>query len=111
MAGKKEWKKGNCYKQMEVIAKTKGLKKYYGEGAGMVKALDGIDLEIEKGKFTMIVGHPAVERLLFSIFWEGRIGQRKAASVWRAQGLTRCQKRSLLCIGEIRWDLFIKILT
>lgn len=56
MAGKKEWKKGNCYKQMEVIAKTKGLKKYYGEGAGMVKALDGIDLEIEKGKFTMIVG-------------------------------------------------------
>ena len=41
---------------MEVIAKTEGLKKYYGEGAGLVKALDGIDLEIEKGKFTMIVG-------------------------------------------------------
>nr|WP_138303979.1 MULTISPECIES: ABC transporter ATP-binding protein [Eubacteriales] len=41
---------------MEVIAKTEGLKKYYGQGAGLVKALDGIDLEIEKGKFTMIVG-------------------------------------------------------
>ena len=41
---------------MEVIAKTEGLKKYYGEGAGLVKALDGIDLEIEKGRFTMIVG-------------------------------------------------------
>ena len=41
---------------MEVIAKTEGLKKYYGEGAGLVKALDGIDLEIEKGKFTAIVG-------------------------------------------------------
>ncbi|WP_347562505.1 ABC transporter ATP-binding protein [Clostridium sp. BSD2780061688st1 H5] len=43
-------------KEMEVIAKTEGLKKYYGQGAGLVKALDGIDLEIEKGKFTMIVG-------------------------------------------------------
>ena len=42
--------------EMEVIAKTEGLKKYYGQGAGLVKALDGIDLEIEKGKFTMIVG-------------------------------------------------------
>ncbi len=41
---------------MEVIAKTEGLKKYYGEGAGLVKALDGIDLEIEKGRFTVIVG-------------------------------------------------------
>ena len=39
-----------------MIAKTEGLKKYYGEGAGLVKALDGIDLEIEKGRFTMIVG-------------------------------------------------------
>ena len=43
-------------KEMEVIAKTEGLKKYYGQGAGLVKELDGIDLEIEKGKFTMIVG-------------------------------------------------------
>lgn len=43
-------------KEMEVIAKTEGLKKYYGQGAGLVKALDGIDLEIEKGEFTMIVG-------------------------------------------------------
>ena len=43
-------------KEMEVIAKTEGLKKYYGQGAGLVKALDSIDLEIEKGKFTMIVG-------------------------------------------------------
>lgn len=39
-----------------MIAKTEGLKKYYGEGAGLVKALDGIYLEIEKGRFTMIVG-------------------------------------------------------
>lgn len=38
------------------IVQVKGLKKYYGKGSGQVKALDGIDLEIEEGSFTSIVG-------------------------------------------------------
>lgn len=41
---------------METILKTVGLKKYYGKGEALVRALDGIDLEIERGKFTAIVG-------------------------------------------------------
>ncbi len=41
---------------MEVIVKANGLKKYYGKGETLVKALDGVDLEIERGKFTAIVG-------------------------------------------------------
>ena len=32
------------------------LKKYYGKGENQIKALDGIDLAIEKGKFTAIIG-------------------------------------------------------
>lgn len=40
---------------MKVI-KTTALKKYYGQGPGQVKALDGVDLEVEKGEFTAIVG-------------------------------------------------------
>lgn len=32
------------------------LKKYFGEGVNQVKALDGISLSIEKGKFTAIIG-------------------------------------------------------
>ena len=38
------------------ILETKGLKKYYGEEPTVVKALDGVDLEIEQGSFTAIVG-------------------------------------------------------
>ena len=30
------------------------MKKYYGKGEALVKALDGIDLEIERGQFTAI---------------------------------------------------------
>ncbi|HIZ07749.1 MAG TPA: ABC transporter ATP-binding protein [Candidatus Eubacterium avistercoris] len=41
---------------MEEIVKVRGLKKYYGRGEAMIRALDGIDLDIEKGKFTVIIG-------------------------------------------------------
>lgn len=41
---------------MEGILKVAGLKKYYGKGDTTVKALDGVDLEIEQGKFTAIIG-------------------------------------------------------
>lgn len=38
------------------ILKTVGLKKYYNKDTNQVKALDGIDLEINKGEFVAIVG-------------------------------------------------------
>ena len=41
---------------MESILKATDLKKYYGKGDTMVKALDGVNLEIERGKFTAIIG-------------------------------------------------------
>jgi putative ABC transport system ATP-binding protein len=41
---------------MESILKAVGLKKYYGAGDTQVRALDGVDLEIERGKFTAIIG-------------------------------------------------------
>ena len=41
---------------MDTILKAVGLKKYYGKGETLVKALDGVDLEIERGKFTAVIG-------------------------------------------------------
>ncbi|MCB5560397.1 ABC transporter ATP-binding protein [Anaerosalibacter bizertensis] len=38
------------------MLETKSLKKYYGKDANLVKAVDGIDLSIEEGKFVAIVG-------------------------------------------------------
>ncbi len=38
------------------VLKTKGLIKYYGTGEAMVKALDGVDIQIEQGEFVSIVG-------------------------------------------------------
>ncbi len=39
-----------------IILQTRNLKKYYGKGETQVHALDGVNLEIEAGKFVAIVG-------------------------------------------------------
>ena len=38
------------------ILETKDLKKYYGSGDTLVKALDGVDLAVENGEFVALVG-------------------------------------------------------
>ncbi len=38
------------------ILETKNIKKYYGSGESLVKALDGVTLEVKKGEFLSIVG-------------------------------------------------------
>ena len=40
---------------MEVL-ETRNLKKYYGSGESLVKALDGVNLCVERGEFVAIVG-------------------------------------------------------
>ena len=39
-----------------IILETKDLKKYYGNGETMVRALDGVKFSVEAGSFTVIVG-------------------------------------------------------
>lgn len=38
------------------ILESKNIKKYYGKGENLVKALDGINITIDKGEFVAIVG-------------------------------------------------------
>lgn len=40
---------------MEVL-KTEALRKYYGTGENLVKALDGVDIAVERGEFLAVVG-------------------------------------------------------
>ena len=38
------------------ILKTTALKKYYGSGQSMVRALDGVDVDVNEGDFVAIIG-------------------------------------------------------
>lgn len=40
----------------DIILQARNLKKYYGKGETQVHALDGVNLEIEAGKFVAIIG-------------------------------------------------------
>ena len=50
----KESKEGKA-KVMKVL-RTENLKKYYGSGESLVKALDGVNLTVDRGEFVAIVG-------------------------------------------------------
>lgn len=52
------------------ILQTKNLTKYYGEEPLLVKALDGITLQIEQGSFTAIVGTSGSGKVRCFICWE-----------------------------------------
>ena len=38
------------------ILQTADLKKYYGQGTNLTKALDGVDLSVEQGEFLVLCG-------------------------------------------------------
>ena len=46
-----------------IILETRNLRKTYGQGEARIHALDGVDLTVEKGEFTAIVGTSGSGRL------------------------------------------------
>ena len=63
------------------LVECKDLQKTYGSGETAVRALGGVDLCIERGEFTAIVGASGSGKstLLHCTFWPAWTGQRQAA--------------------------------
>ena len=64
------------------IVTIHALKKYFGRGPGQVKALDGVELSIEKGRFTAIVGASGSGKTTFL-----RLKTVSSSSVSRARSI------------------------
>ena len=73
---------------MKPMVEVKNLKKYYGKGENLVKAVDHTNLIIEKGKFTAIVG---------------RSGSGKSTLLHLIGGLDRPDEGTVLIDGK---DIF-----
>lgn len=50
-----DWQKERMRSKMTILS-THNLKKIYGSGENEVHALDGVDLQVEKGEFVAVVG-------------------------------------------------------
>lgn len=50
-----DWQKERMRSKMTILS-TQDLKKIYGSGENEVHALDGVDLQVEKGEFVAVVG-------------------------------------------------------
>ena len=66
---------------MDILA-TRQLKKYYEMGESVVRALDGIDLAVEKGEFLAVVGKSGSGKSTLCICLEVWIYPRPAESLW-----------------------------
>ena len=55
------------------ILQTRELKKYYGAGDTLVKALDGVELSVENGEFVAIIGTSGVGQVHHAAH-AGRVG-------------------------------------
>lgn len=53
--GSADWQKERMRSKMTILS-THNLKKIYGSGENEVHALDGVDLQVEKGEFVAVVG-------------------------------------------------------
>lgn len=78
------------------ILKTRDLKKIYGSGETAVHALDGINLEVEKGEFVAIVGTS---------------GSGKSTLLHMLGGLDRPTKGSVIVDGQALFSLKEEALT
>lgn len=86
------------------ILQTQALKKYYGGGDTLVKALDGVDLSVEEGEFVAIVGtsgsgKSTLLHMLGGLARPSPNPPKPAPGFWRFCGLTAEKRRcTLVCI-------------
>ena len=73
---------------MDTILKTKNLCKYYGNGENEVKALQDVNIEIERGEFVAVVG---------------KSGSGKSTLIQHFNGLLKPTSGQILINGTDLW--------
>ena len=86
------------------ILQTKDLKKYYGSGDTQVKALDGVNLDIEEGAFV------AIGRVPNTALVAGKV-QLDAQGYVAADETTRTSVPGVFAVGDVRTKAVRQIVT
>lgn len=94
---------------MEIVT-VHQLKKYFGKGEAQVKALDGIDLSIEKGKFTAIIGASGSGKTTLLNMIGGLDTPDEGEVIVDGVNLAGLKEKSWLCFAAAKQVLCIRIL-
>ena len=95
---------------MKPMVEVKNLKKYYGKGENLVKAVDHTNLIIEKGKFTAIVGRSGSGKSTLLHLIGGLDRPDEGTVLIDGKDIFQLKDESLAVSGARKLDLFFRIL-
>jgi ABC-type lipoprotein export system ATPase subunit len=77
------------------VLRTRGLRKEYGRAAGLVRAVDGVDLEVERGETVAIMGPSGCGKSTL-LYLLGGLDRPTSGEIWLDdQDVTRLSERAL----------------
>ncbi len=77
------------------VLRTRGLRKEYGRAAGLVRAVDGVDLEVERGEAVAIMGPSGCGKSTL-LYLLGGLDRPTSGEIWLdGQDVTRLSERAL----------------
>src|ERR1700684_4126875 len=77
------------------VLRTRGLRKEYGKNEGLVRAVDGVDLEVERGETVAIMGPSGCGKSTL-LYLLGGLDRPTSGEIWLAgEGLDQLSGRGL----------------
>ena len=94
-----------------MFLEIRGIKKSFGTGDSRVNVLKGLDLDIEKGEFCVLLGPSGSGKSTLLNIIGGIDGADEGSITIEGERLEDRRRRNFHCIEESIWDIFFRCIT